>query len=356
MESEFTARPGRDPSARTRRRAHAECPRLTIVPDVFVSYCKSDRKVAKQIAAALTRDGWDVFWDREIAAGSEWSSDLQRALQTARCVVVLWSTYASQSFWVRAEAADAYERNVYLPCQLDETQLPRLFRGAQTHSLAEWLKNGSTAELDGLRSLVQERIGAQPAFGNLEPVADGSPVTTAHLHLVHSAWRVDRPTRFGVMPHRIHVILFGHASALARVNQVHYTLPGYPEGHDSVVTDDTARLFELKELANGFCIVQAAVELRDQPPGHPRVLRLSRFVNMSESGPRLLETFARRTSRSNLGAKLHSLPVATEEARSLLATLAPEDAVARLIASGTPPAIAENAVFQARTPASPPES
>jgi len=272
------------------------------IDDIFISYANKDRQVAERLDAKLREDGWNVFWDRQIDAGAEWNEEIQRALQEARCVLVLWSAASRKSFWVRGEAADAFEREVYVPVLIDETEPPRLFRHVQTLSIANWVERNDSEELNRLRSSIKSRIGELPMYGNLESVADGQPVTPAHLHLVHSCWRVDKDTEFGRMPYQIHLIVYGHRTALSRIDSVEYRLPGYPPGHDHqrVVKDKKNPLFELKELANGFSIAQAIVHLNDQPSGHSKILPLSRFINMSESGPHLHEDFIRRVSRRTL--------------------------------------------------------
>ena len=266
--------------------------------DIFISYANEDRPAAERLEAKLREDGWRVFWDRRIEAGAEWNEDIQQALHDARCVLVLWSTTSRKSFWVRGEAADAYERDVYVPVLIEQTEPPRLFRHVQTPSLVNWLEANDDAELNRLRATIKSRIGELPMYGNLEAVGDGQPVTNAHLHLVHSCWRVDKVTEFGRMPYQIHLIIYGHRTALERIDLVEYRLPGYPAGHDHqrVEKDKSNPLFELKELANGFSIAQALVHLNRQPASHARILQLSRFINMSESGPRLYEDFIRRVS------------------------------------------------------------
>lgn len=259
--------------------------------DVFISYASKDRPVAQRLATALRQPGFEVFWDRTIYAGAEWNEEIQSALCEARCVIVLWSAASINSFWVRGEAADAFERGTYFPFQIDETLPPRLFRHVQAKSIAKWVKQEDPEELEQLRFAIASRISNLPMYGNLEPVADGKPVTDEHLYLVHSCWRVNKKTKFGLMPYRIHLIVYGHPTARARVESVEYLLPGYPEGYNRQAGGPPERLFELKELANGFCIVQAHIRLRFQPPGHPTVLRISRLVNMCESGPRLLDGF-----------------------------------------------------------------
>jgi hypothetical protein len=268
--------------------------------DLFISYTKEDRPVAESLAAKLHEDGWQVFWDRRIQAGAEWNEEIQRALQDARCVLVLWSTASRKSFWVRGEAADSFERDSYLPVRIDETEPPRLFRHIQAQSIAKWVEKEDAEELERLKSTIASRIGELPMYGNLEQVADGEPVTDVHLHLVHSCWRVDKETRFGRMPYQIHLIIYGHPTALARIKSVEYRLPGYPEGHERQPGGPPERLFELKELANGYSIAQAHIRVHSQPPGYPNTLELSRFINMSESGPRLFEDFIHRRSPNRL--------------------------------------------------------
>lgn len=262
--------------------------------DIFISYCSEDRPVAEKLAGTLREDGWEVFWDRRIAPGAEWNEEIQRALNDARCVIVLWSSSSITSFWVRGEATHAYERGVYTPIRIDETEPPRLFRHVQTPSIVSWVRGEAEQELLEFKLAIRSRIGELRMYGNLEKVSDGEPVTQRHLHIVHSCWRVDKPSAFGKMPYQIHLIIFGHSSALSRVESVEYCLPGYPAGHDRQIGGPKERLFELKELANGFCIAQAHVTLNSQPPSYPKVIELTRLINMSEHGPFLLDDFIRR--------------------------------------------------------------
>jgi hypothetical protein len=270
-----------------------------MMTDIFISYASEDRAIAQRLGRELnTETPWKAFWDRNIEPGAQWNSEIQRSLREARCVIVLWSEDSRKSFWVRGEAADSYERDTYLPVQIDRTTPPRLFKHIQALSMVKWAAQGDAEELNALKSAIATRIGQLPMYGNLDKVAPDDPVTAAHLHLVHSCWRVDKTTDFGLMPYQIHLIVYGHHSALDRVESVEYRLPGYPPPHDFQHGGPAERLFELKELANGFSIAQAHVQLRSQPPGHPKVIRLSRFINTSESGPRLFDSFIRRVPRA----------------------------------------------------------
>ncbi len=78
--------------------------------DVFLSYATEDRPLAERLAAALEKAGLSVWWDRYIRGGSEFSQDIERELEAAGKVLVLWSKSGNRSRWVRDEASAAAER------------------------------------------------------------------------------------------------------------------------------------------------------------------------------------------------------------------------------------------------------
>jgi TIR domain len=74
--------------------------------DIFLSYAREDLTRAHGIAQALESHGWSVWWDRRIPPGQEFTSYIQRQLDDARCIVVLWSKASVASAFVRDEAAE----------------------------------------------------------------------------------------------------------------------------------------------------------------------------------------------------------------------------------------------------------
>ncbi|WP_332741858.1 toll/interleukin-1 receptor domain-containing protein [Hydrogenophaga sp.] len=109
--------------------------------DVFLSYASEDRERAGRVAKALGRMGWSVWWDREIIAGQAFDQVIERALDNARCVVVLWSVNSVASEWVKNEAAAASERGVLVPALMDNVKLPLEFRRKQAADLLGWQGN-----------------------------------------------------------------------------------------------------------------------------------------------------------------------------------------------------------------------
>ena len=58
---------------------------------IFISYSQSDRAKAQMLATALEREGWSVWWDPKIPPGKTFDEVVEKALERAKCVIVLWS-------------------------------------------------------------------------------------------------------------------------------------------------------------------------------------------------------------------------------------------------------------------------
>jgi TolB-like protein/Flp pilus assembly protein TadD len=93
---------------------------------------RSDRPIASELARALEDAGLSVWWDRHIQAGADFSAEIEREIEAARVVVVLWSEASRDSQWVRDEAAYARDRRKLIPVQLDASEPPLGFRQVQS--------------------------------------------------------------------------------------------------------------------------------------------------------------------------------------------------------------------------------
>jgi serine/threonine-protein kinase len=108
--------------------------------DVFVSYKAEDRRRVALLVAALEEDGLSVWWDAQIGGGDEWRRSIERELDAAKCVLVIWSKRSTgpEGRFVRDEASRAMERSVYLPVRIDNVRLPLGFGETQALNLTAW--------------------------------------------------------------------------------------------------------------------------------------------------------------------------------------------------------------------------
>src|SRR3984893_18465507 len=71
---------------------------------VFVSYAKSERDLTHAVAAHREAAGHTVWWDTELVSGETYRDVLDRELEAADVVVVIWTPSSVRSSWVIAEA------------------------------------------------------------------------------------------------------------------------------------------------------------------------------------------------------------------------------------------------------------
>ena len=79
---------------------------MLTMADIFLGYARENKQRAEQVAKALTKKGWSMWWDVKITPGSAWRKKIDEELLSARCVVVLRSRAAIESGYVIEEAQD----------------------------------------------------------------------------------------------------------------------------------------------------------------------------------------------------------------------------------------------------------
>lgn len=152
--------------------------------DVFLSYARADRDKAERIAAEIEAAGYSVWWDRHIEGGSEFSKEIERRLDEARVVLVLWSKDGVQSHWVRDEAGIGLEAGKLVATSLDGTAPPIGFK--QIHAIDMTEAQGH----DDLLRALSHRLGSlSTARSPSVPIGDSRKrlVILAGLFLVIAA-------------------------------------------------------------------------------------------------------------------------------------------------------------------------
>jgi len=132
--------------------------------DVFVSYKAEDRRRVQPLVQALQAEGLSVWWDEHIGVGDAWRETIERQLNEAKSVVVVWSkrSVGPEGGFVREEATRAQKRGVYVPVLIDAVMPPLGFGESQATSLKNWHGNRSDPHYRAFLDAIQRICGCVP--------------------------------------------------------------------------------------------------------------------------------------------------------------------------------------------------
>jgi hypothetical protein len=94
---------------------------------VFISYAREDKAYAQSLAEFLNASGHQAWWDHLIHAGNIYREEIQKQIDTADKVIVLWTSHSVKSPWVIDEAQRANEAKKLVPVVMDVSQPPMGF-------------------------------------------------------------------------------------------------------------------------------------------------------------------------------------------------------------------------------------
>jgi hypothetical protein len=106
--------------------------------DVFISYKQEEREAVSIIATSLADLKLDVWFDSKLRAGGSFDTEIAAALETAKAVLVCWTSAAIRSEWVRAEATEGRNGDRLVACFLQPTMLPPPFNLTHAENLSAW--------------------------------------------------------------------------------------------------------------------------------------------------------------------------------------------------------------------------
>jgi TIR domain len=149
--------------------------------EIFISYKHEEQATARKLANALESEGWTVWWDPKLRAGEHFDDVIEKALNDAKCVIVMWSERSVQSRYVRDEATYALEKDKFVPVAIENVTLPFRFRGVHTPSLLGWDGSKDFAEFRRLVEDIAEIVAssatkppkAQPA-DRQQPISESA--------------------------------------------------------------------------------------------------------------------------------------------------------------------------------------
>jgi hypothetical protein len=150
-----------------------------VTHDVFVSYARQDSDRAREVVERLGAAGIGCWLDRDgIRGGDSFSDRIAQAISEARVVVLILSSRAVESTWVRDEITEAktLKRRI-VPLKIEDFELPRSWRLMLAHhQWEEMLGPPSAITLDGFvasvkAQLLQEAASAAPVRIEARPIA-----------------------------------------------------------------------------------------------------------------------------------------------------------------------------------------
>lgn len=141
--------------------------------DVFLSYARASLDDAKRTADCLQSAGYSVWYDQSLPAHRAYTDVIAEQLDSASSVLVLWSTQAVQSQWVRSEANRARESGRLVQLRLDDARLPMPFDQIQCADLRHWRGDCAAAGWKAVEASIADLTGNQrpplPATGVASP-------------------------------------------------------------------------------------------------------------------------------------------------------------------------------------------
>jgi hypothetical protein len=106
--------------------------------DVFISYSRTNQPVVRQLAEAVKRLGYSVWWDDELPPHLSYSDVITDKIGSARAAIVVWSESAAASEWVRAEADVARTQRKLIQTSIDGRMPPMPFNQIQFAEIGDW--------------------------------------------------------------------------------------------------------------------------------------------------------------------------------------------------------------------------
>ncbi|MCO6476550.1 MAG: TIR domain-containing protein [Phaeodactylibacter sp.] len=129
---------------------------------IFISYSSKDRPKARALAAIFEKQGWKVWWDKNIKPGKAFDRAISKALDEAGCIVVLWSKNSVESSWVLEEAYEGLERKILAPALIGKTRLPFGYRRLQYADLTRWKGTAGAKAIQPLFDTIGSLIPLSP--------------------------------------------------------------------------------------------------------------------------------------------------------------------------------------------------
>lgn len=124
---------------------------------VFISYSKQDPRPTQELASLLETEGYTVWWDTNLTSGEVFREVIDRELDAADAVIVIWTQQSIASRWVIAEADHADRHGKLIPVRTSDVEpwrIPKPYNTYQTNLIDD---------RKAIRDAIRRIAGARPA-------------------------------------------------------------------------------------------------------------------------------------------------------------------------------------------------
>jgi formylglycine-generating enzyme required for sulfatase activity len=130
--------------------------------DVFISYKRERRPAARHLEQILARYGYSVWFDLALVRGADYEEQIQRELNAAKAVIVLWCGHSVQSGGVRSEASRAKAQGKLVPVVIERCELPLFSTLEQNIDLTAATGSPRDHALDPILDDLERLVGRAP--------------------------------------------------------------------------------------------------------------------------------------------------------------------------------------------------
>ena len=153
----------------------------TFKPDIYLAYVRKNEREAEMVFRVLEEAGYDVWWDRKIAAGALWEREINSAFFKAKMILLLASRQGLSSKYMEYYIQAALRRGVPLLIaeleRIPDSDYPLALRPAERIDLFSWSESRDGRKLSPLFRSIESLIG--PPSKPPPPAPGGSPTPKA---------------------------------------------------------------------------------------------------------------------------------------------------------------------------------
>ncbi|MBK6702330.1 MAG: toll/interleukin-1 receptor domain-containing protein [Caulobacteraceae bacterium] len=129
--------------------------------DIFISYASEDRARVRPLARSAQARGFNIWWDRSLAAGQDYTAIIEKELKGAKAVIVVWTQSSANSTFVRDEAGRARDEGRLVPVMLDQVQIPLGFGAFQAEDFTRWNGGANAPQMQLLVEVLSAKLSGR---------------------------------------------------------------------------------------------------------------------------------------------------------------------------------------------------